>query len=88
MSNYFNLCPDCGANLDPGEKCGCSDEVKCFYYDGNTQSFTVELKSGETYNITKSEYFDYIGFNAGGLIEDELRSLIKRKKEELENGGS
>ena len=20
---YFNVCPECGANLDPGEKCDC-----------------------------------------------------------------
>ena len=21
---YYNTCPDCGANLDPGEKCECN----------------------------------------------------------------
>lgn len=20
---YYHVCPDCGANLDPGEKCDC-----------------------------------------------------------------
>lgn len=20
---YYNVCPDCGSNLDPGEKCEC-----------------------------------------------------------------
>ncbi|MCD7891566.1 MAG: hypothetical protein LUG26_07475 [Ruminococcus sp.] len=20
---YYNVCPDCGSNLDPGEKCDC-----------------------------------------------------------------
>ncbi len=23
---YFNKCPDCGANLDPGEKCECKEK--------------------------------------------------------------
>lgn len=22
---YFNTCPICGANLDPGEQCDCQD---------------------------------------------------------------
>ena len=23
---YFRICPDCGANNDPGERCDCRDE--------------------------------------------------------------
>lgn len=23
---YYNVCPDCGANLDPGELCDCNNE--------------------------------------------------------------
>ena len=23
---YYNICPDCGANLDPGERCTCRQE--------------------------------------------------------------
>lgn len=23
---YFNTCPICGANLDPGEQCDCREE--------------------------------------------------------------
>ena len=25
---YGYICPDCGDHLDPGERCGCSDEEK------------------------------------------------------------
>lgn len=25
MSRYFYICPECGANLDPGEKCTCQE---------------------------------------------------------------
>ena len=27
MSRYYRTCPDCGANLDPGEKCDCTDKA-------------------------------------------------------------
>lgn len=23
---YYNVCPNCGSNLDPGEKCTCLEE--------------------------------------------------------------
>lgn len=23
---YYNICPDCGSNLDPGESCDCQSE--------------------------------------------------------------
>lgn len=23
---YYNICPNCGSNLDPGEKCDCQRE--------------------------------------------------------------
>lgn len=23
---YYNVCPECGAHLDPGEPCDCKDE--------------------------------------------------------------
>lgn len=23
--SYYHTCPDCGANLDPGERCDCTD---------------------------------------------------------------
>ena len=26
--SYFWCCPDCGANLDPGERCDCSEKEK------------------------------------------------------------
>lgn len=25
---YYNTCPNCGANLDPGERCDCMRERK------------------------------------------------------------
>ena len=25
---YYSICPDCGASLDPGEKCSCREEAE------------------------------------------------------------
>ncbi|MCM1179948.1 MAG: hypothetical protein NC347_06810 [Clostridium sp.] len=25
---YYNVCPNCGAHLDPGEPCDCKDRVE------------------------------------------------------------
>lgn len=25
---YYKTCPDCGAHLDPGERCDCKDDTK------------------------------------------------------------
>lgn len=25
---YFNTCPYCGSNLDPGEQCNCMSEIE------------------------------------------------------------
>ena len=27
--SYWNICPDCGAHLDPGEKCDCKEAGTC-----------------------------------------------------------
>lgn len=37
MSQYIT-CPDCGANLDPGEKCDCKEETQNECVDDKTGS--------------------------------------------------
>lgn len=34
--SYYKTCPDCGANLDPGERCDCSG--------GNRQHTYIRLR--------------------------------------------
>lgn len=37
--DYYRICPDCGAALDPGEKCDCQldqrDELEAFLGEGD-----------------------------------------------------
>lgn len=36
MMAYYRICPDCGARLDPGEKCDCQlDELEVFLGEGD-----------------------------------------------------
>ncbi len=34
---YYRTCPDCGAALDPGERCDCQDrdELECYLSEGD-----------------------------------------------------
>ena len=35
---YYNTCPDCGSNLDPGEKCDCRTTPNISPQNGHTHS--------------------------------------------------
>lgn len=55
---YYNVCPLCGANLDPGEKCDCEDErdsMRTFYME----STRVEPMTGQTTFLLDGKEFDY-----------------------------
>ena len=44
---YYNVCPECGSNLDPGEKCDCAaerEEMRHFYMERTR----LEPVSGQT----------------------------------------
>lgn len=42
---YYRTCPNCGDNLDPGERCECQDKRKTAPGGDDTQSGTVEQES-------------------------------------------
>ncbi len=44
---YYRECPDCGSNLDPGEKCECIKERTLFAYQMSKVLETDE--SGQIY---------------------------------------
>ena len=39
---YYNICPNCGCNLDPGEKCDCAIKTRDI-----TNSITIDKKSNQ-----------------------------------------
>lgn len=45
FSMYFKVCPNCGANLDPGERCDCKDAKepvrRCEHQAGHFGSSTM-----------------------------------------------
>ena len=45
---YYNTCPACGCNLDPGEKCDC-EEVKAQKQDELRKMFSVNQSNGQMY---------------------------------------
>ena len=61
---YFNTCPNCGSNLDPGEKCDCKKERKSReeFYDSvirktpNTGQLSFSLDSREVTGYEKTVY--------------------------------
>lgn len=40
--SYYRTCPNCGANLDPGEVCDCRDKESAAQGAANTQDGGVE----------------------------------------------
>ena len=47
--SYFRPCPDCGANLDPEEKCDCRKEV-----EENSDNKHLYLDEEEELEITEN----------------------------------
>ena len=59
---YYNTCPNCGANLDPGESCDCikEKEKRERFYENVTSitpktrqlSFSLDSRGGADYEKT------------------------------------
>ena len=50
MPDYYNVCPYCGANLDPDEKCDCNKKVR----NGNEKGeklLTIPKKKGSQISL-------------------------------------
>ena len=54
---FYKICPDCGASLDPGEKCDCREEEK------ETGVFQPALENG-----TESEAACFCVRQRGGSV--------------------
>lgn len=59
---YYNVCPDCGANLDPGEKCDCKNErirsreffARKIRMESGTQQLAFVFAGMEDMNVKES----------------------------------
>lgn len=41
---YYNVCPDCGSNLDPGERCDCQN-IRAIAQEKNRLFFSQMLRT-------------------------------------------
>ena len=55
---YYNVCPDCGCNLDPGEKCDCKNE-KAKKQEFFNRRLSVEPESGQFTFVFDSKEVSY-----------------------------
>lgn len=46
--SYYRTCPNCGANLDPGEHCDCQDKKEELPGATNTEQLKAKQKVSET----------------------------------------
>lgn len=56
----YRVCPLCGANLDPGERCTCQDEEKTAPSAENTESGKGESE------VTSPTFTSIVQQNKGG----------------------
>lgn len=79
--HYYRVCPDCGCNLDPGERCDCKDKLNPRISDAliigydfskgiDVACLTIGRKNGDHIIILK----EIIGMEAIKTYED-LRRL-------------
>lgn len=55
---FYKICPDCGASLDPGEKCDCREEA-----EKKQEFFSRALENG-----TESEAAGFCVRQRGGSV--------------------
>lgn len=69
MMGYFRECPDCGAHLDPGERCNCNEEEddKCRKENAITVSTFSEVIFADTIHATVRFTAHSIATNTSGI---------------------
>jgi hypothetical protein len=83
---YSRECPDCGANLDPGERCDCQGSIS-IVQDGNVISQPVKHTSDclilgvDTGNISDISMISVARYN--GNSYDLLREITGQEAEQL-----
>lgn len=60
--SYYNACPICGSNLDPGEICGCAKEKSPCATNTGAQGAPKSTQTQDQYIPSaglEQEYFEY-----------------------------
>lgn len=59
---YYKTCPDCGANLDPEEKCDC-DKINTMQSNKMTITFdmssSMDISVASVFGISKNNHMEF-----------------------------
>ena len=74
---FYNVCPECGAALDPGEKCDCQKKEAC---TGGAVQATRQMplkNSLINYTTEKEECQDVKSNRAQHTADEEIRQQVQ-----------
>lgn len=63
--SYYHECPQCGANLDPGERCDCAREKK------ETALDAANIQGGKIEHALHGCVSDHSLTHGKGVVKDE-----------------
>lgn len=71
-NHYYVTCPDCGANLDPGETCDCKVNNDVFYLCDRRKCHKCSYpECKHTQDITHAKNFTVTGIDSVYFEEDD-----------------
>ena len=76
---YFNVCPNCGSNLDPGERCDCKDE-RAKKLELNQKYFNRYLCVEKTAQLLEHEKIPEVVDSGSVLITKETMYTEENQK--------
>jgi len=86
--SYYKPCPDCGANLDPGERCDCKEDPHIMYTEHSTCDCTkiraMKVSEALTIGIDISNGTDISCISVGRRTGDEVEIINVFVGEEAE----
>ena len=74
---YYNTCPNCGSNLDPGELCDCQGNEDCNYAEDERVQSTAKLALELMDEYQRTDPPKYISIIAmvGGMLAKRGKSF-------------
>ena len=75
--NYFKTCPDCGANLDPGEICDCHKPTVAYLCDQKACEPCPKTECHHTTDINHAINFNLVDHKNKRYAETSTKSLSR-----------